>query len=80
MKKKAEFHVMKKDCAVLQEENKNLKDKVSISNLFYNHSFLGQWDVHVALFKNGGEFSALKKVGADIALTDFAFNPDDAIE
>lgn len=28
MKKKAEFSVMKNDVAALQEENKNLKDKV----------------------------------------------------
>jgi hypothetical protein len=34
MKKKAEFSVMKNDVAALQDENKNLKDKVRILILF----------------------------------------------
>lgn len=55
MKKKAEYHVMKNDVSALQEENKNLKDKVSVSILFLFTIRSDQRYVNDAVSKDGGK-------------------------
>ena len=79
LKKKAEFGYMRGDVMKLQDENKNLKEKVLIffPNLFY-FSNLDQWDHHHALLENGGKHKPSAKTWAgpnatsDVPITDDA--------
>ena len=71
LKKKAEFGQMRGDVMKLQEENKNLKEKVSWNLLYLLTIQIDQWNHYHVIPEDGRKFHLTEKVWAVLDPTSY---------